>query len=312
MPAVENARKGIKNNKKKTIGIIIAVLVFLLIIGTVFSLFSNMFISPDLAADDTMESAAYRGQEAHLDRSLYEQPEFEIRKGSAHIESEDADSEVSILRNELDRFEADITDESRREVLRRLSYTVNVRVRSENFDDFVEWLEETYDVKETEIHYETVSVQGHTNEIRVLEDAMGIYNEMLEDIRSRDRLTSEEMELVYDLTEKRKELAKNLNELGYDIEELEEQERWSEVEIRFEQDLQFSVWPEDVWNDVRDEFRSGLDDLTDTLSVLARLPIDIINILLSALRYALFIVTFLLPFVAGIFLLKGAYRKFVK
>ena len=269
-------------------------------------------LQDSFAADGAMEAEAYRGQEAQMDRSQYEQPEFEIRTGTANIESEDADSDVSRLRNELDRFEADITDESRREVLRRLSYTINVRVSSENFDEFIEWLEDTYDVTETELHYETVSVQGHTNEIRVLEEAMAIYDDMLEDIRARDRLTSDEMELVHDLTEKRKELARELNELGYDIAELEEQEQWSEVKITFEQDLQFSVWPEDVWDDVRDEFRSGLNELTDTLSVLARLPIDIINILLVALRYALFIVAFLLPFVAGIFLLRGAYRKFVK
>lgn len=238
-------------------------------------------------------------------------PEFEVKTGDAHIESEDADSEVSKLRSELSRFNGNIKEERRDETRRQLTYTLDVRVSSEHFGDFVEWLKDNYEVTDANLHYETVTMDETYNEIMVLEQSRDIYEDLIQRVRSRE-VTLDQVELLDELSEKKLDVARDLNDLGYDIAQLEEQEQRSEVEITFSEQLEFSVWPEDVGNDIRDEVRAGMNDLIETTATVSRVPMDIASIFLRAVRYALLGIAFLLPFVIAFLLLRGGYRRFIK
>lgn len=288
----------------------VGIIVVLVAAGFLFSILGV----GQLAADDggfQQESLdRYQGPVEADNRvdDIPDAPEFEIRTGSIEIESEDASSDVSLLREELDGFNGRISSEDKRETSRYIEQRITVNIETEKFESFVEWLENEYDVESTRVQYETVEADRKQNQVDVLLEAMDVYDRMLEQVNSSEELSPDEIEVVSELTRERSKVAEQLNELGYELEQLERQEQESEVELRFREELDVEIRPENVRNELRSEISDSVDSLVDTSATVVSVPIDMVSWFLLALRYVLLGLVAAVPVVLGVKLLQRIYR----
>jgi len=124
-----------------------------------------------------------------------------------------------------------------------------------------------------------------------------------------EELSPDEIEVVSKLTRERARVAEQLNELGYELSELESQEQESEVELRFREELEVDIRPENVRNDFRSEMSDSMDNLVETSATVVSLPIDIVSWLLIAVRYVLLGLAAAVPVFLGLKLLQRLYRR---
>ena len=228
---------------------------------------------------------------------------FEIRTGSVDIESENASEEVSTLKSELGLFNGSVVNEERSETDRYIRYNMAVEVESSEFESFVEWLEDEYEVESTRLSYETVDAERESNEVKILLDALDTYDEMLENVTGSD-MSSEQVRLVSEITSEKTGIASELNNLGYELEELEDREQFSKVEISFEQEKDVELTPEDFREDVRQEVRNSVDTLADNTASLVALPITLVSWFIVAVKYVVIGLVLAIPLVLAIKLLK--------
>ena len=254
----------------------------------------------DYGAEFGAQDAAHAEE---LEAELSGDSEFEIRTGSVDIESENASEEVSTLKSELGLFNGSVVNEERSETDRYIRYDMAVEVESSEFESFVEWLEDEYEVESTRLSYETVDAERESNEVKILLDALDTYDEMLENVTGSD-MSSEQVRLVSEITSEKTGIASELNNLGYRLGELEDQEQFSKVEISFEQEKDVEIAPEDFRGDVRQEISNSVDTLADNTASLIALPITLASWLLVAVTYIIIGLVLAVPLVLAIKLLK--------
>jgi len=265
---------------------------------------AGLFISSQQLGDYGAEFGAEDRQAAEMfEEDLTDSDSFEIRTGSVDIELENASEEISTLKSELGLFNGSVVNEERSETDRYIRYNMAVEVESSEFESFVEWLEDEYEVESTRLNYETVDAERESNEVKILLDALDTYDEMLENVTGSD-MSSEQVRLVSEITSEKTGIASELNNLGYRLGELEDREQFSKVEISFEQEKDVELTPEDFRGDVRQEVRNSVDSLADKTASLVALPITLVSWFIVAVTYIIIGLVLAVPLVLAIKLLK--------
>ena len=264
---------------------------------------TGFFISSQQLGDYGADFGAQDAEREMLAADIADSDSFEIRTGSVDIESENALEEVSTLKSELGLFNGSVVNEERSETDRYIRYNMAVEVESSEFESFVEWLEDEYEVESTRLSYETVDAERESNEVKILLDALDTYDEMLENVTGSD-MSSEQVRLVSEITSEKTGIASELNNLGYELEELEDREQFSKVEISFEQEKDVELTPEDFREDVRQEVRNSVDTLADNTASLVALPITLVSWFIVAVKYVVIGLVLAIPLVLAIKLLK--------
>lgn len=226
-----------------------------------------------------------------------QQTEFEVQSGEVTVDSADADEDVQQLKTRLYMFDGELRAEERSEDARTVKHTVEVRVADDEFDGFVEWLYEEYEVSSADVGYETVELSETRNEIDVLVDAMEVYEGVVEhyDGRRGDVLTSQDVQMVSLATQKRMEVARDLNSLNYDVEQVERRAERPTVEIVFRETVEPSMMPEGLGNEVRASVANGLGSVSDGLAAVVAAPLHALALLLMVVRLGIYTVVIGVP-----------------
>lgn len=268
--------------------LIVSVLVVVVVVGT-FVMGLGEEVGKEV--DSTAPGQRYAGQPS-------DQTEFDIRTGEMSVESDDASSDARELKETVRDFGGEVEEETRNENQRRVTHSVKVRVPSEEFEEFVDRVQENYDVTEAEIHYETVDVSRTRNEVEVLLYSMGVYEAMINRLNSsrRRRVDPQTVSVVSHLTNERLELARKLNDLNYDVAEVEQRAELPTVEVTFREKRKASVLPDDFGGDVRAEVGGSLDSVSSNVAKLVALPFAAVSLFLVVIRYIVYLGAIMLPF----------------
>jgi len=228
--------------------------------------------------------------------------EFEVQTGDVTVDSENATADVGGLKTEVGEYGGEVEGESREETERRVVHSVTVRVPSGRFEGFVEHLKRSYDVTHAEVRYRTVEVSETRNEVRVLTRSMRRYERLLSmyDVGnlSRGEVDSGTVSTISELTDERLALARQLNELSYDLAETEERAERSRLTVTFREEREPPVAPEDLTGEVRYGVRSGLDSVSDNVAKVVALPLTAVSVVLTVFRYVVYAAAAALPLAA--------------
>lgn len=218
--------------------------------------------------------------------------EYEIQTGDVTVDSENATADVGGLKTEVGEYGAEVEGESREESERRVVHSVTVLVPSGRFEAFVEYLKRSYDVTHAEVSYRTVEVSETRNEVRVLTRSMRRYERLLSmyDVGnlSRNEVDSDTVSTISELTDERLALARQLNDLSYDIAETEERAERSRLTVTFREEREPPVVPEDLTGEVRYGVRNGLDSVSDNVAKVIALPFTAVSVVLTVFRYVVY------------------------
>jgi len=218
--------------------------------------------------------------------------ELEMRSGTVRADSENATADAESLKATVREHGGDVVGETRDETPHRVRHTVRARVSEDDFSDAVEVVEGRYDVTDVRVSYTTTSVSEARNEIRVLTDSMRRYERLLDRYDPKNvtggELDRDAIDTISRLTDERLRLARELNDLNYDVERKEERASLSSIEVTFLEERDAPLVPDDTAGEVRRGVRYGVSSVSDNVAKVVALPFTAVSVLLTAFRYVVY------------------------
>lgn len=247
--------------------------------------------------------------DAPVDERWHPQDEVEVQTGWMEIMSEDADEEARELQELVTRIGGEPVTEERRETSDVVSYTVEVRVPDDEFEEAVETAKQEFDVVESEVGYDAVVVGETRNEIDILVYTLELYEDLLEGYEDADasELSASDVESISRFTDRRVELARELNDLEYDVSELERRGGQPTLEVEFQEEKETSIVSGGFREDARGSLASAVDSVSSAAAALVAAPFYAVALVLAVLRFAVYGVAVAAPFAVGYLLLKRLY-----
>ncbi len=247
--------------------------------------------------------------DAPVDERWHPQDEVEVQTGWMEIMSEDADEEARELQELVTRIGGEPVTEERRETSDVVSYTVEVRVPDDEFEEAVETAKQEFDVVESEVGYDAVVVGETRNEIDILVYTLELYEDLLEGYEDADasELSASDVESISRFTDRPVELARELNDLEYDVSELERRGGQPTLEVEFQEEKETSIVSGGFREDARGSLASAVDSVSSAAAALVAAPFYAVALVLAVLRFAVYGVAVAAPFAVGYLLLKRLY-----
>ena len=93
--------------------------------------------------------------------------EYQIKKGSVNIESEDSISEYDKLKQKTQSIGGWVETMNKRDDYKQLTITTKLKIPFDNFDIFTEWMTTNFDVKDANLELYKITVEKQQNEMQI-------------------------------------------------------------------------------------------------------------------------------------------------
>jgi len=292
--------------------LLLAIIIIILVLGAISSLFiGGMYMG-------AKTSEYYAPGYGNLPSAIYETPyerqvtekageilsestEYKIKRGSTNIKSIDATSDYEKIRQKTESFNGWVETMNKNEDYRQISIIANLKIPSDNFDSFADWLIHTFDVKNANLEFYRVSVEKQQDEIQILLQALDIYNRLLDRTEKMD-VSEDNIELIMKITQKKLDVMRLLNQYGYSVEQVERESNYSSLSVTLTQEKKIKLMPEELEAEFRTRLRNSVRDIINAGMDLVTVPIVIFVKIIVWIIYAIIV---LIPiFIAYKLLLK--------
>lgn len=286
----------IKKNK------FLSVIIFLgiLVVGFFSFAFFGSFVPT--ASYETMGSKGVASISGGLDRTAaapfagemeeladYTQTnEYQIREGSASIETENADSDYQKIKSNAEGYGGWAETVSKNENYKQITMSTTLKIPAENFDDFADWLLKNFDVKNSNLKLYRISVERQQDEIEILTKTLNAYDGLFDKAESME-LSVEGIELMDKLTQKKLNIMRQMRNYGYSVEKVQERANYATLSVTLTQKKEIELMPEDLGRELMTKLRNAIANITNALLDLVTVPVVIFINLIVWIVYALVI-----------------------
>lgn len=241
----------------------------------------DSFSAPDLEFFDYSRKDAIDSFSTKLD----------VKEGMLDIKSEDAESDLEVLKTLVSQEDGYIETSSRSESNILLLINAQVRVPIDNFDNFVEKSEQMFDVRDFNLSNYKLEVQQHIDELDIIQQALRDYDFLREEtLKLKDG--EERINLLASITTQMQNLARQQRELERTLVGREEQSDLATINVVFSQTLRPDLWPEDLGDVFYDRISWGLEEVG---TIFASLLANSFVLIIKVLEYIVYAVIIIIP-----------------
>lgn len=287
-----------KDNKWLTA---VVVIVLLLLVGTT-SLWANTFGSQlqDQAAESLQQSFDARSGGGGAGEFV------EVQEADIDIESDDADTTSSEIRETMQGSDGYIERSSRNVNDLYLTIHLTARVPSDRFSAFVDEMRSTYDVESYTVRNFRLPIQRELDELEIINRTLRDLEDIREQVRTMEA-GGEKAELLVTLTEKELEVKRQQRELERELSDTQQQSDMATVNFRIQQRRAVEVLPENLGNRFLNEVKESLDDIVNALITTVTGGVEA---LFQAVKAVVYVIAFAIPFFFAYLGLRRLYRKY--
>jgi len=199
-----------------------------------------------------------------IEGEKYHEARYKIKYGDVEIESKDAEHDYRRIKSKVDELNGYVERLEKRDYESYLEYYLKVRVPSDDFERFISWLIDNFNVKSTNAGFYMEEVARTLNEIEVLNQAMQAYDELLERVKEMEP-SEKTIRLVMSITDEKLRIARMLKELGYSLNKTAERAFLPSVTIRIRQEKEIKIMPRGLTRRLKEEIRDMMYELSTTL-----------------------------------------------
>jgi len=242
-----------------------------------------------------MGDVAYDFELDAFEQPTFEQTELEIRRGDVEVESEDAEADLEILKVLVDNREGYIERSSKHETNLVLRINAQVRIPVEEFDSFIEAMENNFEIESFELENYRMDVQRQLDELSVVRQTLEDFDRMRQETQELD-LSVERIELLSSITSEMQFLARERDRLERDLGGKTKQADLATLSVVFveEMDVELELWPDDLGNRFVDNLNSAMDSVAMTL---ASILTNSLVLFVKVIEYIVYAVVILFPLV---------------
>ena len=127
------------------------------------------------------------------------------------------------------------------------------------------------------------------NEIEILMKTLNAYDSLFDKAASME-LSTESIELMQKLTDKKLYIMRQLRSYGYDIKEIQKRSEYSNLRITLTQKKEIELLPEDLGRELMIKLRDAIRNITNALLDLVTIPVVIFINLIVLIIYAFVVI----------------------
>ena len=271
------------------------ILIIILVVGAISYLYlGSMFMGARYASEYTpLVDAPYktsyeRGLEEQTSELLSKPTEYKIKRGSANIKTTNAEIDYEKISQETESLEGWVETMSKSEDYKALTIRANLKIPSESFDSFADWLMQNFDVKNANLEFYRISVERQQDEIQILQLSLDLYDRLL-DRAENMKVSEESIELIMKITEKKLNVMRLLKSYGYSVEKVEEKAKYASLSVTLTQEKKIELMPEDTGKEFRSRLRNSVRDIINSGMDLVTVPITIFVKIIVYIIYAIIV-----------------------
>ena len=288
--------KWIQKNKILSIIIFIGIVVigfFSFVFFTSFDVFSSsgtMQIASEKLSVPKSLGGRYFATNT-LTQSTTEQSsyEYQIREGSVNIETNDVDSDYQKLKQNAEGYGGWVETISKYQDYKNIRLTVTLKIPSDNFDEYADWLIRNFDVKNSNLRMYKVSVERQQDEIDILTKTLNAYDALFDKAASME-LSTDSIELMQQLTDKKLYIMRQMRNYGYSVKETQRKSEYATLSVTLTQKKEIELLPEDLGRELMTKLRDAIRNITNALLNLVTVPIVIFINLIVWIIYAFVVI----------------------
>jgi len=273
--------------------IFIAILILGFFSFTFFSSFGTLSASPQLgiAGERALAPKGFGRYSKYTpeESTVGTEYEYQIKEGNMKIETKDIESDYQKLKQSAEEYGGWVETISKFQDYRSITLTVTFKIPSDNFDEYVNWVMKNFDVKSSDLRMYKVSVERQQNEIEILMKTLNAYDSLFDKAASME-LSTESIELMQKLTDKKLYIMRQLRSYGYDIKEIQKRSEYSNLRITLTQKKEIELLPEDLGRELMIKLRDAIRNITNALLDLVTIPVVIFINLIVLIIYAFVVI----------------------
>ncbi len=225
-------------------------------------------------------------EESDYIESHQETTEYQIREGSASIETENADSDYQKIKSNAEGYNGWVETISKNENYKTITLSATLKIPSENFDAYADWLLKNFDVKNSNLKLYRISVERQQDEIEILTKTLNAYDGLFDKAESME-LSVEGIELMDKLTQKKLNIMRQMRNYGYSVKNIQEKSNYATLGVTLTQKKDIELMPEDLGRELMTKLRDAVRNITNALLDLVTIPVVIFVNLIVWIVYAL-------------------------
>lgn len=219
--------------------------------------------SPDQTSGGSSASTAAKPRMAETDRtaspdsSRNEQGELAVKEADLRVNTGQIDTSARRIRSLAERAGGYVESSRRTDQSSAVRTDLTLRVPDTRFDTLLQRIRERMNVTSFRIRNYRIS-------IKQVRDVLDVLNEAIQDLQSvrqqinRMSVSKEKIDLMMRLTRRRSQLARQRKQQLRERAQSLRRSSFSTVHVTLLQEIQPGLWPDDVWDQFRQELRGAL------------------------------------------------------
>jgi len=217
----------------------------------------ELAMSKSFAVPASMDTSALNGGGAS--KPIVKRASLEVKSDSAKKDESRVTDRVKAMGGFVDSVSDSDSDNY-------LYVTLSVRVPSEKFDSFVEYLRDSFDVKSSSIDLYRISLQTENDELAILQTTMDTYNDLFKKAEAQASLDSETLTFLADITNKKLDVMRQMRQYGYSLESKQEDVAYSTLTISLAEEKPVKFVKEGFWRNFELRLRDTVERVLDSLT----------------------------------------------
>ena len=214
--------------------------------------------------------------------------EYQIKEGSATIETKNAESDYNKIKINAEGYGGWTETISKNENYKTITLSTTLKIPSDNFDSYTDWLLKNFDVKNSNLKLYRISVERQQDEIEILTKTLDAYDGLFDKAESME-LSVDGIELMDKLTQKKLNMMRQMRNYGYSVKNVQEKSEYSTLRVTLTQKKDIELMPEDLGRELMSKLRNAVSSITNALMDLVTVPVVIFIGLVVWIVYALVI-----------------------
>ncbi len=299
--SLKNITSWIKKHKLLSLIVLFAVLIIGFFSLSFFGTSYQMASSPDmLGVSRSMEmsdswnapamaegkSGGISFEEQHSSQNA---DEYQIREGSVSIETDNTQRDYNEIKNNAEGYGGWVETISKSETYKTITISATLKVPSDDFDKFSEWVLNNFDVKNSNLRLYRISVERQQDEIEILQKTLDSYDNLFDKASSME-LSVDGIELMDRLTQKKLYTMRQLRNYGYSVSNVQERSDYSTLRVSLTEKKEIELMPEDLGRELMSKLRESIRKITNALLDLITVPVVVFVELIVWVVYAIVII----------------------
>jgi len=308
---LEEVKKYLPWIKQHKILFLVLVIILLVIGGVSYLFIGSMYMGARTMAEYApgaaplvgvpYETTWERGMEEKTSEILSKPSEYLLKRGSANVKSTDAMLDYDRVKQKTESLNGWVESMTKSENYKELKVRAALKIPSDDFDSFADWLINNFDVESANLEFYRVEIQRQQDEIQILQLSLDLYDRLLDRVE-RLNVSTEQIELIMKVTNKKLDVMRLLKSYGYSVEKIEEKAKYATLTVTITQEKKIELMPEDMGREFRTRVRNMVRDIVNAGMDLVTIPV---TIFVKIIVYIIYAIIVLIPvFIAIKFLLR--------